>query len=384
MRILTVNSGSSSIKFSAYRFPGEARELSGSISRIGQAAGLFEVKNAAGEAVREQKLDIKDHASALTLFLEWLDSSDKADAVGHRIVHGGPDYRDPHIVTADVLGKLRELIPLAPNHLPREIDAIEAIAARLPAVQQICCFDTAFHRSIPGVAQVYALPESVRKGGVVLRYGFHGLSYEYIVGELQRTGAAQGRAIVCHLGNGASMAAIRDGRSVDTTMGFTPTGGIVMSTRCGDIDPEVVLYMAEEMNLDVAAVRGLVTRHGGMLGLSGFSGDMQDLHRRESEDPKAAEAIAVFCYSARKALGSLAAVLGGLDTLVFTGGIGENDAVVRSRICDQFDFLGIRLDPQANQSAAPIVSVEGSPVAVRVMKTNEELMIARHAARLIS
>ena len=384
MRILTINSGSSSIKFSVYGFPGDQLELSGELARIGQHGGAFRVKNPKGEPLLDEKPELPDHAAAFKLLLAWLGGRDKPDAIGHRIVHGGPDYRDPDIITPEVIRKLRELIPLAPNHLPREIEAIESIARAYPNSPQVACFDTAFHRGMPEVAQVYALPESVREDGIVLRYGFHGLSYEYIAGELDQFGASKGRAIVCHLGNGASMAALRDGRSIDTTMGFTPTGGLVMSTRCGDIDPEVILYLIEEMKMDPKAARDAITRHGGLLGLSAASADMQDLHRREQDDPKAALAVALFCYNARKALGALAAVLCGLDTVVFTGGIGENDVAVRRRICDGFEFLGIQLDRARNQASAPVISVEGAPVTVRVMRTNEELTIARHAARLIA
>jgi acetate kinase len=384
VRILTINSGSSSIKFSAYGFPGEQRELSGELSRIGHADGAFRIKDSRGALIFDQKPNLPDHPAALKILLNWLGERDKPDAIGHRIVHGGPDYRDPRMITLEVIQKLRALIPLAPNHLPREIEAVEAILRVYPETPQVACFDTAFHRSMPDVAQIYALPESVRNNGVLLRYGFHGLSYEYIAGELERMGAAKGRVIVCHLGNGASMAAMRDGKSIDTTMGFTPTGGLVMSTRCGDIDPEVMLYLMEEMKMDPKNARETITRDAGMLGLSTTSGDMQDLHRREKEDPKAALAIAVFCYSARKAFGALAAVLGGLDTLVFTGGIGENDAAVRLRICDGFEFLGVRLDPRQNESSADVISASGASAAVRVMKTNEELSIARHTARLIT
>jgi len=384
VRILTINSGSSSIKFSIYSVPGEHRELSGELSRIGHAGAVFRVKNQQGETMSDQQPALPDHSAALHLLLNWLDGQAPPDAIGHRIVHGGPHYCDPHLVTPEVLRSLRELIPLAPNHLPREIEAIESIARAHPDTPQVACFDTAFHRTMPEVAQIYALPESVRKAGVVLRYGFHGLSYEYIAGELKRLGAERGRAIVCHLGNGASMAAIRDGQGIDTTMGLTPTGGLVMSTRCGDIDPEVVLYLIEEMKLNAGAARDIVTRQGGLFGLSNFSGDMQDLHRREREDPNAALAIETFCYSARKAIGSLAAVLGGMETLVFTGGIGENDAAVRGRICDGLEFLGVRLDGASNETSTPVISAQGSSVTVRVIKTNEELTIARHAERLVS
>ena len=381
-RILTVNSGSSSIKFSIYSLPAEQLEVSGSLSRIGRNNSSFQVKDGRGETIHNEQPAITDHAAALKTLLDWLGRSDKPNAIGHRIVHGGPKYTAPEIVTPELIATLKQLAPLAPNHLPREITAIEAIGKTYPETTQVACFDTAFHRGMPEVAKVYGLPESVRSDGIVQRYGFHGLSYEYIAGELHRIGSGKGRVIVCHLGNGASMAALRDGKSIETTMGFTPTGGIVMSTRCGDIDPEVVLYLVEEKHLDAAAVRDALTASGGMLGLSGSSGDMQDLHQRENTDPKAALAVEVFCYSARKALGSLAAVLGGLDTLVFTGGIGENDANVRGRICERLDFLGIRLDSRQNAGSDAIISEESAQVQVRVMKTNEELMIARHTAAL--
>ena len=358
--------------------------MSGSLSRIGQQSGSFQVKDARGATIQDEKLAIADHSVALKLLLDWMGRGKQTDAVGHRIVHGGPKYTAPEVITPQLIARLREVIALAPNHLPREIAVIEMIAKMYPETKQAACFDTSFHRDMPAVAQIYALPESVRKEGVVLRYGFHGLSYEYIASELKRIGASQGRTIICHLGSGASMAALRDGKSVETTMGLTPTGGIVMSTRCGDVDPEVVLYMLEEKGLDTAAVRNALTCSGGMLGLSGSSGDMQDLRQKEDHDPKAAEAVAVFCYSARKALGALIAVLGGLDTLVFTGGIGENDAVIRRRICENFSFAGVRLNLQRNATGEAIISEDGTPATVRVIKTNEELMIARQTEKLLS
>ena len=381
-RILTVNSGSSSIKFSIYSLPAEQLEISGSLSPIGQSSGSFQVKDGRGEKIHNHQLALTDHAAALKALLDWLGHTDRPDAIGHRIVHGGPKYTAPQVVTQELIATLKELAPLAPNHLPREIAAIEAIGKIYPDIMQVACFDTDFHHGMPEVARVYALPSSARSGGIIQRYGFHGLSYEYIAGELNRIGAGKARVIVCHLGNGASMAALRDGKSIETTMGFTATGGIVMSTRCGDIDPEVVLYLFEEKHLDAAAIRDALTASGGLLGLSGSSGDMQVLQKSKESDPRAALAVEVFCYSARKALGSLAAVLGGLDTLVFTGGIGENDAAVRRRICATLNFLGIRLDSRRNTASEAIISEEGAPVQVRVMKTNEELMIARHTAAL--
>ena len=329
MRILVINSGSSSIKFAVYQMPEESRESVGSISHGG---------------------------------LERLDGASKPDVVGHRLVHGGPRHSAPQLVTAELIGELRDLIPLAPNHLPRQIDELQQMAKLYPAARQVACFDTAFHRRMPALAQLYALPEALRRDGMLQRYGFHGLSYEYICSELKKRNQQSGRVVICHLGNGASMAAVRDGEPVDTTMGLTPTGGLVMSTRCGDIDPEVVLFLMEEKGLRLAEARAAITEQGGMLGISGTTGDMRELHAREKEDAAARLAIDAFCYSACKAIAALAAALGGLDRLVFTGGIGENDAAVRSRVCEGVRFLG--------------------PVRVDVIPTNEELMIARHAAAI--
>jgi len=275
--------------------------------------------------------------------------------------------------TAELLW-LKGLIPLAPEHLPQEIEAIEAITRLHPDLPQVACFDTAFHRTMPREAQLYGLPRELAHEGI-LRYGFHGLSYEYIAGE-----APRGRVIAAHLGNGASLAAIRDGVSADTSMGFTPTGGIAMGTRSGDLDPTVVLYLIREKKVPPALVGSLVNEHAGLLGISGFSSDMHDLLAKEKENPAAAEAIAVFCYQARKYIGAFAAVLDGLDTLVFTGGNGENAVPIRQRICERLGYLGIRLDAAANDGGAPVISAADSRVGVRVIKTNEELIIARHAS----
>jgi len=381
-RVLTINSGSSSVKFSVYLFPGEQLEISGSLARIGQSAGSFRVHDASGQSLRDESPGIPDHAAAFRLLFEFLERRAKPDAIGHRIVHGGPRYTEPQLVTPELIAVLTELIPLAPNHLPREIDALKSVAGVYPAAKQVACFDTAFHRSMPTVAQMYALPEDVRADGVLLRYGFHGLSYEFLVSELRRLGDAGKRVVAAHLGNGASMAAILDGKSVETTMGLTPTGGLVMSTRSGDMDPEVVLYLLEEKKLALGAVRDLITSRGGLLGVSGISGDMRDLEERAASDPRAAAAIAVFCHQARKSLGALAAALGGVDTVVFAGGIGENSAAVRERICAGLDFLGIRIDAQRNSENAPVISPDDAPVKVRVIKTNEEVTIARHTGRL--
>jgi len=327
MRILTINSGSSSIKFAVYGMPGEERELTGTLASIGEAA-------------------------------QRLGSANQPDVIGHRLVHGGPNHSAPQLVTPELLANLRKLIPLAPNHLPRQIDAMEQMAKLYPAARQVACFDTAFHRRMPALAQLYALPEALRRDGLLRRYGFHGLSYEYICGELAKRNQLGGRVVICHLGNGASMAAVRDGQSIETTMGLTPTGGLVMATRCGDIDPQVVLFLMEEKGLSAAQARAAITEQAGMLGISGISGDMREL--QASGEASAKLAIDAFCYSACKMIGALAAALGGLDRIVFTGGIGENDGMVRRRICEGIRFLGT--------------------VQVDVIPTNEELMIARHAA----
>jgi acetate kinase len=300
-------------------------------------------------------------------------------------VHGGARHTQPERITPGLLAALRALIPLASEHLPAELEAIAAISLAYPDAPQVACFDTAFHRSRPLVGQIYALPARFAEEGV-LRYGFHGLSCEYILHELARAAGSEvaaGRVIVAHLGNGSSLAAALQGRSIDATMGFTPLGGLVMSTRPGDLDPGVLLYLIEEKRLSPAELRTLMSEQAGLLGVSGTSSDMRDLLARERHDPRAALAIELYCYTAKKYLGALVAVLGGIETLVFTAGIGEHAAPVRERICAGLEFLGIQLDPARNATNAPIISVDGAAVTVRVMPTNEELMIARHTAAVL-
>jgi acetate kinase len=387
--ILTINSGSSSIKFSLYRMGSvETAVLSGTIGGISRGSGIFHVKDGDGRTVLESHLQPRDHGAALREIIKWLKSSPAAqhfDSIGHRLVHGGNRFSSPHLVTPDLMETLDELMPLAPDHLPHEINAIKVFEGSYPDIKQVACFDTAFHRSMPGIAQIYALPGDLRRQGV-LRYGFHGLSYEYILGELRKEAgmkASEGRVVVAHLGNGASMVALKNGTSMDTTMGFSPAGGLVMSTRSGDLDPGVILYLFREKALDVPAVNRMVNKEGGLLGVSGISPDMKDLLDAEAENQHAAEAVDLFCYQARKFLGAFAAVLGGLDILIFTGGIGENAPSIRRRICENMEFLGIRLDSIRNDVNAPLISYDHSPTTVRVMKTNEELMIARHTYNLI-
>jgi acetate kinase len=303
------------------------------------------------------------------------------DAIGHRLVHGGPDYSEPQIVTRELLDALRRLVPFAPNHLPDEIALIESLDQRRPGVAQIACFDTAFHRDLPDVARRLPIPEAYDAAGL-RRYGFHGLSYEFLLQELRRIAgpeAADGKVIMAHLGNGSSLAAVQAGRCVDTTMGFTPIGGIVMSTRTGDLDPGVVTYIARTGNLGADEVEQLLSHRSGLLGISGVSGDMRDLLAREGLEPASRLAVAIYCYEIKKRIGAYAAALGGIDTLVFSGGIGEHAPAVRSRICRDLAFLGIQLDDSLNQANAAVISDRHyrAGVTVRVMPTDEELMIAR-------
>jgi acetate kinase len=388
-RILTINSGSSSVKISLYEM-GEAENLvlSGSMKRIGLRAGLFQIKDTSGKLLIDDHTDLPDHETALKKLFAWLEGHEPGqslDAVGHRVVHGGPKHNKPQRITPALVTELKELVQLAPDHLPHEIKAIQATTRSYPDLTQVACFDTAFHRHMPDLAQIYALPRHYHHEGLV-RYGFHGLSYEYILQELRKEGGEEvvnGRVIIAHLGNGASMAAVRYGKSLDTTMGFTPAGGLVMSTRSGDLDPGVVIYLMEEKGMHASALNELVNQHAGLLGVSGISSDMKDLLDKEEEEVHARQAVDLFCYQASKHLGALAAVLGGLDTLVFTAGIGENSPAVRQRICQNLSFLGIHLDEQRNAANEAIISREDGPVVVRVMRTDEDLMIARHTYSLI-
>ena len=358
-RILTINSGSSSVKFALFHMgQSETLVLSGRMERIGLSAGVFKAKGADGATLVERPLDLPDHAAAFKALFAWLQDQAAAknlEAVGHRIVHGGSEHTQPQRITPQLVASLRDLIPLAPDHLPHEIEAIEVVSRSYPSLAQVACFDTAFHAEMPRLAKIYALPRQFEGEGI-RRYGFHGLSYEYILSELKSDAgpeAADGRVVMAHLGNGSSMAAVRGGRSVDTTMGFTPTGGLVMSTRSGDLDPGVILYLLREKGLTSSEVDELVNQRAGLLGVSGTSSDMADLLARETADPHAAEAVELFCRQAKKFLASFAGVLGGLDTLIFTAGIGENAPSIRWRICKDLAFLGVHIDPDRNGASAP-------------------------------
>jgi acetate kinase len=390
-RLLTINTGSSSLKAALYRLQEdttETPEFRAEASRIGGRGGSIRLADARGETLDERRDDLPDHSAALDALMSrlrdrGLDRDDLA-AVGHRIVHGGDRYREPQRVAPEMVADLRALVPIDPNHLPQAIAAIEGVGRAYPAVPQVVCFDTAFHSRMPRVARLYALPRELAEEGVV-RYGFHGLSYEYVMEELCRLEpeAGAGRVVVAHLGNGASMAAVRGGVGVDTTMGFSPTGGLVMGTRSGDLDPSVPLFLLEERGMSPTEVSDLLNKQAGLLGVSGTSADMRDLLDREAVDGRAAEAIALFCYQAKKFLGALATVLGGLDVLVFTGGIGEHSATVRERICEGLEFLGIRLDTDRNAAHAPVISSDAAAVTVLIVPTDEDLMVARHTRRLI-
>jgi acetate kinase len=388
IHILTINSGSSSLKFASYRIGSSETLLqSGRLEGIGLQTSLFQVQDGGGKTLAEESHLLPDHDTALKRLFDWVKkgaAGPDLDAVGHRIVHGGTRYSRPHRITLELCKTLEALVPLAPNHLPHEIKAIEGVRLAYPALPQVACFDTAFHRRMPPQAQHVPLPRNLWGEGI-LRYGFHGLSYEYIVEALRSEGkeAANGRVIIAHLGNGASMAAIHHGISVDTTMGLTPAGGLMMSTRSGDLDPGILLYLLQEKNLTPSEVDEMINRRSGLLGVSGISSDMKELIEKMDKNRFAADAVALFCYQAKKFIGTLAAILGGLDTLIFTGGIGEKAPVVRRQICTGMEFLGISLDPDRNQVNAPIISVEGASTLVRVMKTNEELMIARQTNALI-
>lgn len=388
--ILSLNGGSSSIKFALFRPERpvglESRILSGALRRIGLKGGALEAADAEGAPLISRALDIPDHPAALQALIDWLQEAGWADrltAAAHRIVHGGRNLRAPVRLTPAILEELKTLVPLAPNHLPQEIAAIEAVRVRFPDLVQVLCFDTAFHCDLPDVARLFALPRNLAGEGLV-RYGFHGLSYEYLLRALERRagpGLAHGRLILAHLGNGASLAAVRGGRSLDTTMGFTPTGGIAMGTRSGDLDPGILFYRLRR-GCSVDDLDRMVNQDGGLLGLSGETSDMRDL--LASRNPAAAQAVALFCYQARKAVGAYAAALGGIDALVFTGGIGENLPEIRARICDGLEFLGVALDSQANQTGADLLSPAGRQPEIRMVRTDEEAMIAIHTADLLA
>ncbi len=386
--VLTINGGSSSIKFAAYRADQSLRRgLSGKIDRIGSDGTTLTFTNAAGEDEQSRTLTTSDHQSAATFLLDWLEHQipfESVRALGHRVVHG-MQHTAPELVTPELLDELHRLTPLDPEHLPSEIELIEAFRKRHPLVPQVACFDTAFHRDMPWVAKLLSIPRRYAAKGVQ-RYGFHGLSYAYLMEELARLGdsaATKGRVILAHLGTGASMAAVRDGRSIDTSMAFTPTAGLVMGTRSGDLDPGLVDYLARTEQMTAAQFQEMVNQESGLLGVSEISSDMRDLLAQETKDVRAAEAVALFCYQATKWIGAFAAALGGLNSLVFSGGIGESAPVIRHRICEGLGFLGLDLNARRNAASETLISNDASAVSVRVIRTDEQLMIARSVVRLL-
>jgi len=385
--VLTINGGSSSIRFAVYEAGETLRSrLDGKIDRIGLSGTNLIVNDPAGKPQGPHQLAAADHRTAVDFLLDWLEAQPifaSVKAVGHRVVHG-MKHSKPERVTPKLLKELHRITPYDPDHLPREIGLIEAILRRHPKLPEVACFDTAFHRTMPRVAKLLPLPRRYAAKGIE-RYGFHGLSYAYLMEELSRIdpAAAKGRVILAHLGNGASLAAVHHGKSIDTSMGFTPTAGLVMSTRTGDLDPGLVYYLARTERMTAAQFQNMVNHKSGLLGVSGTSSDLRDLCGREAADVRAAEAVELFCYQVRKWIGSFAAALGGLDTLVFAAGIGENSPPIRQRICDELGFLGIKLNQKRNAKNAPLISSNAGRVKVRVIRTDEELMIARSVSRVL-
>ncbi len=380
--ILSLNGGSSSLKFAVYRFSGDGEEriFSGSVEAIGEVSGKAWLRS--GEkALQEQSGKFPDHTAAIKTMFAALDKQgvEKLEAAGHRIVHGGPKFIRPQLIDEKLKAGLKELIPFAPLHLPSQVAMIEAVAARFPDLPQVACFDTAFHSGMPEVAQRFALPQKLWEQGI-RRYGFHGLSYEYVVGKLgQELGQ---RAIIAHLGNGASMVALKDGLPMDTSMGLTPTGGFMMGTRSGDLDPGVLIHLLKA-GYSADQLESLVDHQAGLVGVSGQTSDMKTLLQSQT-DNAAGMAVKMFAYQARKFIGAYAAVLNGLDTLVFTGGIGERAPEVRADICSGLEYLGVALDRAANGRNADVISLPGTKCTVRVVQTDEDLMIVRHTRELVS
>ncbi len=384
--ILTINAGSSSIRFAGFECAGRpSRVLDGKMERIGGPDVCLMVRSQ-GQAATTIDIDASKGRGAVDALVQWLQGSSLAApaAVGHRVVHGML-HTAPERVSAELLAELRGITPYDPEHLPREIELIEALQRAYPSVPQVACFDTAFHRTMPGVATQLPIPRRYARKGVQ-RYGFHGLSYTFLMQELTRIAgsrAASGRIILAHLGSGASLAAVQNGRCIDTSMGFTPAAGLVMGTRSGDLDPGLMSYLALTEPMNAQQFQTMVNHESGLLGVSETSADVRDLLDREANDPRAREALALFCYQAKKWIGSFAAVLGGVDTLVFAGGIGENAAPLRRRICDGLEFLGIEIDELKNQANAPQISRDAAAVAVRMIHTDEEIIIADLTAGLL-
>jgi len=387
--ILTINGGSSSIKFALYEIDNTLTQLlCGEIENIGTSNTRLSFDNSNSDQKSSISIDADDYDNAAIFLIDWLEKQGyfvSVSAIGHRIVHG-MNHTAPELVTPGLLDELKKISAYDPDHLPGEIKLMELFRKQYPSLPQIACFDTAFHTSMPKVAKLLSIPRRYYEMGIH-RYGFHGLSYEYLMEELQTVGGhvtTHGKIILAHLGSGASLAAVKDGKSIDTSMGFTPTSGLVMGTRVGDLDPGVAWYLMQAQKLTTVQFNHLINYESGLLGISETSSDMRELIKLKDTDSRAAEAIELFCYQTKKWIGSFAAVLGGLDTLVFSGGIGENAPEIRSRICDGMKFLRIELDNTRNAKNESIISTDLSKVAVRVIKTNEELMIGRIVCHVLN
>ena len=388
-RVLTINGGSSSIKFALFEAGDSLRRiLEDGIDRIGLPQATLAVKGSDKADNFSRSVAAPNHTVAVGVLMDWIEERfqrGELTAVGHRVVHGGPKYSEPQRITDEMIQELHQLQPFDPEHLPEEILLTEAFHHRFPDLVQVACFDTAFHHDLPRVAQLLPIPRLYEAQGV-RRYGFHGLSYAFLLEELRHVAgpqAARGRVILAHLGNGASLAAVYKGKSMDTSMGLTPTGGVPMSSRSGDLDPGLVWYLARTENVTAKKFNEMVNFQSGLLGISETSSDMQDLLAREAKDIRAAEAVALFCYQVKKWIGAFAAALGGLDTLVFSGGIGENAPQVRARICDGLGFLGVKLSAPRNAKSTALISPDAGRVAVRVIHTDEESMIAKTVCRVL-
>ncbi|PIZ62777.1 MAG: acetate/propionate family kinase [Candidatus Marinimicrobia bacterium CG_4_10_14_0_2_um_filter_48_9] len=389
VNILAINSGSSSIKFSVYRLNGHLeRILDGNVDRIGLKDTRLDYNNLATEKQGNLRLDLSDHKSVANFLIGWLEEQldfSMISGIGHRVVFG-MKHTEPEIITQKLLDELHRIIPYDSDHLPEEIELIHVFRQRYPNLKQVACFDTAFHSKMPRVAKLLPIPRRFDTLGIQ-RYGFHGLSYAYLMAELGRVAGkkvAQGRVVLAHLGSGASMVAVHKGKSMDTSMGFTPAGGLMMGTRSGDLDPGVAWFMMKSENLSPKQFNTLINHESGLLGISETSSDMQDLLESQTTDIRAAEAVELFCYQVKKWIGAFAAVLGGLDTLVFSGGMGENAPEIRSRICEELGFLGIEIDEKRNKTNAPVISTDKGITAVRVIHTDEEWMIAKTVSQMLT
>ncbi|HEY8998771.1 MAG TPA: acetate/propionate family kinase [Candidatus Saccharimonadales bacterium] len=378
--IIVINAGSSSIKLALFSVPGLQKIFEAAVENIGQPSARLVANDGSAPVVA------KDHAEAAALLIQKLPADKIVVAVGHRIVHGGPKHYKAEIATGGIIEELRSLEAFDPEHLPVELGLVETLQKVLPNAQQILCYDTAFHHDLPTRSRLLPIPRHFETKGV-RRYGFHGLSYAYIVEELRRVegeAAANGKVIIAHLGSGASLAALRDGKSIDTTMSMTPTSGIPMSTRSGDLDPGLLLYLAKTQNYSIEQVHHMANAESGLLGISETTNDMKKLLEIEDDDPRAEDAVDIFCYNVAKTIGGFVAALGGLNTLVFTGGMGENAPKIRARICENLAFLGITLDAMRNEAGARLISVDGARVGVHVIHTDEAATIAKETNELLS